>query len=369
MADSSRRIEDCVHRIHLETGDGQTARCGLLVQLTGVSDPSLCAVRRDACLACCRNFRPTEQELNPVVGSLLYGLALRIEAAGGTAGCSRERAAAISRLALAATSSEELTLDSRGGEPSAGSNKLSEVIPPPARRTGSPVNRWAVGVTTAPRQSPTLERCLTSLATTGWDNPRLFVDGDAPVPPAFGHLARTDRRPQLGAWPSYFMALAELLMREPDADAYMIVQDDALFAADFDVRAYLEQVLWPGKRPWTVSLFCARPYTQSQPGWHPLRGAWVWGALAFVFPREAAQRFLADINVVKHRWSRRRHALADIDWRVGKWAAMWRQPIYYPTPSLVQHIGEVSSLWPGARADHDRRASWLARRQSPASDA
>ncbi len=165
----------------------------------------------------------------------------------------------------------------RGGQPSADSKKLDEVIPPPARRTGSRVSRWAVGVTTAPRQSPTLERCLTSLATTGWDKPRLFVDGDAPVPPEFASLARTDRRPQLGAWPSYYLALAELLMREPEADAYMIVQDDALFAADFDVRAYLEQVLWPGKTPWTVSLFCARPYTQSQPGWHPLRGAWVWG--------------------------------------------------------------------------------------------
>jgi len=361
MADTARRVEDCLHRFPLESGDGMTARCDLLAQMTGVRDLTLCEVRRDACLACCRSFPPTAEEINPVVASLLYRLSSRIESQGGVDGCDRGKAEAMSRFALASVSSEEDSLEAPPGlrTPAPGAT-LEQMIPPAARRTGSLVKRWAVGVTTAPRLVPTLAECLASLANAGWNDPRLFVDGAAPVPAAFAGLARTDRNPQLGAWPSYYLALAELLMRDPHADAYLIAQDDALFAADLDVRKYLERVLWPGKTPGIVSLFCPRPYTQERPGWYPFRGVWVWGAQAFVFSREAAQEFLADIEVVRHRWIRDRNPLADIDWRIGQWAAARQRPIYYPTPSLVQHIGEVSSLWKGLRVRGYRRASWFA---------
>jgi hypothetical protein len=363
MVRTPRRVEDCVHRVPLESGDPTRARCNLLAQLTRVGDLGLCEVRRDACLACCRSFPPTAQEINPIVASLLYGLSSRIESLGGVDGCDRRQAEAMNRFALEFTSSEEVSLESPAGVGTPAScSTLEQIIPAPARRTGSLVKRWALGVTTAPRLAPTLGECLASLASAGWDRPRLFVDGAATVPSAFAGLPRTDRNPQLGAWPSYYLALAELLMREPQADAYLIVQDDALFAADLEVRAYLERVLWPGKTPWTVSLFCPRPYTQEQPGWYPFRGVWVWGAQAFVFSREAAQTFLADLEVVRHRWTRVRHPLADIDWRIGQWAAQRRRPIYYPTPSLVQHVGEVSSLWKGVRVGGYRRASWFARK-------
>jgi hypothetical protein len=363
MADSSRRVEDCEYRVSLESGDAMAARCNLLAEITGVGDRSLCEVRHDACLACCRSFPPTAGELNPIVASLLYGLASRIEGQGGVDGCDCGKAEALSRFALEYTSSEEECLGAfEGRGASASETTLEQIIPAPAKRTGSIVKRWAVGVTTAPRLASTLGECLASLANAGWENPRLFADGVVEVPPGFAGLARTDRSPQLGAWPSYYLALTELLLREPHADAYLIAQDDALFAADLGVRGYLERVLWPGKTPWVVSLFCPRPYTQAQPGWYPFRGVWVWGAQAFVFSREAAQCFLADLEVVRHRWTRQRSPLADIDWLIGQWAARRRRAIYFPTPSLVQHIGEVSSLWQGVRVRGYRRASWFARR-------
>ncbi len=361
MVGTARRVEDCPHRLPHGSGEAVRARCGLVAQITGVRDLSLCDVRQDACLACCQSFPPTADELNPVVASLLYGLCSRIDSQGGVEGCEPGKAETLSRVALHSICSEEESL-----EPPAAARihspegALDQMIPPLPRRTGSPVKRWAVGVTTAPRLAPTLGECLVSLASAGWDHPRLFVDGAVLVPPAFAGLARTDRNPQLGAWPSYYLALGELLMREPHADAYLIAQDDALFAADLDIRAYLERVLWPGKTPWIVSLFCPRPYTQERPGWYPFPGVWVWGAQAFVFSREAAQGFLADLEVVRHRWARHRNPVADIDWRVGLWARARRRPIYYPTPSLVQHIGEVSSLWKGVRVRGCRRASWFA---------
>lgn len=359
MGRDGRRVEDCPHRLPI-AGDGpSSACCGLVRGMSGVEDPGLARAGRDACEACCRSFPPTESELNPVVASLLYGLSTAIMERGGVAGCDRPRAEALNRRAVVNLPAEDDYREAPPGFVAAAS--LDEVLPPPARRSGSRVRSWAVGVTTAPRAVPTLGECLASLAGAGWDRPRLFVDGDVAIPPDFDRLPRTDRSPRIGAWPNYYLALAELLMREPEADAYMIVQDDTLFAG-YDIRDYLERILWPGRRPGVVSLFCSRAYTQEKPGWYAFRGAWVWCALAFVFPRDAARRFLADPDVVLHRWSESRNGLADIDYRVGRWAADRDVPIQYPTPSLVQHIGEVSSLWTGSRLLGERRADWFAGR-------
>ncbi|HEY2157755.1 MAG TPA: hypothetical protein VGH33_19150 [Isosphaeraceae bacterium] len=350
-----RRVEDCSYRRPSAEAD---ARCGLLARLTGVADASSCTVGRDACEACCRGFPPSEDDLNPVVASLLYDLSSRIVDRGGVAGCDRDRAVELNRWAAQSVPTEE---DCRDAPPGldAGGSTLDRIVPAPRRRSGPDVRSWSVGVTTAPRAVPTLADCLASLAAAGWKSPRLFVDGDVAIPEAFAHLPRTDRRPQIGAWPNYYLALGELLMRDPEADAYMIVQDDSLFAG-FDIRGYLERILWPGRRPGITSLFCSRAYTRPEPGWREFEGVWIWCALAFIFPREAAQRFLADRDVVLHRWSKTRHNLAEIDWRVGRWAADHDVPVYYPTPSLVQHIGEVSSLWKGLRLLGDRRATWFA---------
>jgi hypothetical protein len=363
MSETIRRIDDCAFR-RKHSGDGLTASCGLLEQLTGLPEADLCRVGRDACAACCTSFAPTPHEINPVIASLLYEVSSEIAHRGGQGGCSAEKAMALNRFAAEYVLREEDCVDSPAGQEIASSHAiLAEIIPPPARQSGARIKRWAVGVTTAPRSQPTLSECLASLSSAGWSDPRLFVDGPVDVPEPFGSLSRTDRIPQLGAWPSYYLALAELLMREPRADAFLLVQDDVAFAAGFDVRAYLEEVLWPGTTPGIVSLLCPSPYTRPQPGWYPFQDHWIYGAQAFVFSRSAAQGFLADPAVVEHRESTERNPLADIDWCVGQWASRHKRPIYFPTPSLVQHIGQVSSLWKGRRASGYRRASWLARKK------
>jgi hypothetical protein len=149
-------------------------------------------------------------------------------------------------------------------------------------------------------------------------------------------------------------------MREPDADAYFIVQDDALFFENAGLRPYLETILWPDGGPGVASLFCSKAYDRPGRGWHRFDGHWVWCALAFIFSLEAAQRFLADPGVVSHRWDRSRDPLTGIDWRIGEWALATGTPIYYPCPSLVQHIGHSSTLWPGERIFNYRRASRFA---------
>ena len=48
--------------------------------------------------------------------------------------------------------------------------------------------------------------------------------------------------------------------------------------------------------------------------------------------------------------------LSKIDVLVGEFAVANGIPIYYPCPSLVQHIGTVSTIWDTARAVLARRA-------------
>jgi hypothetical protein len=181
---------------------------------------------------------------------------------------------------------------------------------------------------------------------------------DSPVEVADRHrdLPRSVREPGVGAWPSYYLALIELLMREPDADAYLVVQDDVLLYDRENLREYLGPTLWPGDRPGIVSLYCSSAYTREASGWHRYEERWRWGALAFVFPRELAKRFVADSQVVGHRWSEEYEGRAQIDIVIGQWALREEEPVYFPTPSLAQHIGEASSLWPRGRALGFRRA-------------
>lgn len=362
----ARPIEACPFRRPVP-GAVSDAQCDLLGEILGARDEAWRRVERDACQACCRSFPPSARDMNPVIASLVYQRSSQIVELGGVSGCEQQRVEALERRAQDDIPSEEdcstaptSTHDGTACATDGSSLSVAQMIPSPRLRSGPAIRRWAVGVTTAPRRVATLAECLAGLAHAGWPSPRLFVDGEVPIPPEFAHLSRSDREPSVGAWPSYYLALMELLLRHPESDAYLLVQDDALVCAEPDLRCYLERILWPGKRPGIASLFCSQAYTQPHAGWYCFEGAWLWGALAFVFSREAAQRFVADLDVVKHRWSRGRNPLADIDWRIGQWA--WRNdvPVYYPMPSLIQHIGDVSSLWEGSRAHGYRRASWFA---------
>jgi hypothetical protein len=171
------------------------------------------------------------------------------------------------------------------------------------------------------------------------------MDSAVRVPARFGHLPGTLRNPAAGAWPNHYLALLELTLRRPDADAFLILQDDALIYDGENVREYLEQALWPGDRLPVVSLYCPAPYTARRYGWHAYRKAWVWGALALVFPRAVVQTYLRDRSVCRHRWRSGSGGLAQIDTLLGWWARRRGIPSWFPTPSLVQHIGETSTLW------------------------
>jgi hypothetical protein len=347
-----RDVDHCPHR-RAAVGAAEAATCGLLDELLG---DGRSAVGRPVCEACCRAGPASARGLNPVVASLVYARALPMRA-DAPQGAEADRLGHLidrSRACLDVVYGTPFTMPPTG-PPDA--RPLDALIPPPAVRTGDPVREWAVGVTTAPRIRPTLEICLDGLVGAGWERPHLFIDAAVRIPERYAHLPYTYREEKVGAWPAYFLALAELLMRRPRADAYMIVQDDALVFDRESLPRYLGRVLWPGAAPGLVSLYCNGPDGADRPGWHIAAGVPTSGPVALVFPRDLAKAFVTDRDVFEHRWDPIEAAATSIGDLIPFWAHDHSLPIWFPTPSLVQHIGDTSTLWPGARALGPHRTS------------
>lgn len=221
----------------------------------------------------------------------------------------------------------------------------------------SRVRKWSVGVTTAPREQCMLAVTLASLAGAGWHEPRLFIEPGVTLPVGAESLARSHRDQRLGAFPNFYLALAELVLREPHADAYLMCQDDILASAG--ARGYLEELLWPAGQIGVVSLFCASHLAAGRPaGLYRDQGAWqAFGAQAYVFPAAAARRVITTQEVLEHRLTGPAEGRKNIDSVVGQWCRREGLGYWLHEPSLVQHIGETSTLYPTARATGRRRAS------------
>ena len=409
-------VEQCPHRETVEfDGQGEeTARCELLCRIANCGQQlASYRVPRAACESCVDGVPPAVDRLNPVLASFLYSATVEIVELGGTAGCDVARAEELQEWAKSFLEVEVHGSQTARAQPrsyrdcshlgritgyrqqpsvqglirtavhacqhpahdvtteaacsscldwsrthSSSAVKLTKLLPcPPSWHNSLPI-QWAVGMTTAPRRIPTLETSLDYLRRAGWSEVQLAVDGTASLPPARTADHVSLRAPAVGAWPNFYLTMLELTLSRPDADAIMMVQDDAQFYDRENVREYLESILWPAETPGIISLYCSAAYTRETLGWAVGDKRWEWGALAFVFPAELARRFVCDPVVIQHRWTDR--GLRFIDDVIGEWAERNAIPIWYPSPSLVQHIGDTSTVWPGIPAEGYRRADSFA---------
>jgi hypothetical protein len=357
---TSTVIEDCPYRHDVVQHDGvETARCGFIEDSLGTRDDDACLVDRAVCGSCRLSFFPSAHNPNPVVASLIYARASRM-AAALSPGDEADRLRSIAEHAsdrLDIVYNEPVATTPVEQSPA---RPLATLVPPPRSRHGRRVRDWAVGVTTAPRVQPVLERCLDSLTRAGWERPHLFIDAAVSVPEKFGRLPCTLRDERVGAWPNYYLALAELVLKHPRADVYMVVQDDALLYSRERLTPYLEAIFWPGRTTCLVSLYCSDADTADEPGWHPSAGAVKSGPVALAFPCELAKAFLTDRNVFAHRWQSDELAATSIGDVISDWAEDRGIPVWLPTPSLVQHVGETSTIWRSARAKGKRQARFFA---------
>jgi hypothetical protein len=225
-----------------------------------------------------------------------------------------------------------------------------------ARLARGSIRSWAVGITTAPRREPTLKRCLSSLARAGWDHGSIFAEPGSEIPAGFDRFSVTRRAARMGAWPNWYLALAELYMREPYADAFFVLQDDVVLCRN--VRRYLEHALWCAPAAGLVSVYRPAVYGSSgtDSGWLQVdTREGLMGALTCIFPNAAARNLLADPQIVEHRL-RGASGLEGIDTAIGKWAHRANLPVYAHCPSLADHIGRTSAMW-SASSDDVRRTT------------
>ena len=261
---------------------------------------------------------------------------------------------------------------------------------------------WAVGVTTAPRQDPTLSTCVQSLITAGWQptvcaEPGTDLSGLSPQ-------ARTIVRPQqLGCWHNWLQMCRDLLEQHPRAEAILTVQDDTLFHRQ--TLQFVDQDLWPGdpEKIGFVAIYTPQHYShqvdllneqgervyrggswyharnkvQRNPGWRFTMGPAkspgcqqvvtrsLWGACAMVFPRSSLQR-IVEHPIARH-WTgaspnpdRPPAEVRNSDTAIGKIVRALKLQQWWYVPSLTEHIAEYSTLNHGGNSG---------RRHAPSFDA
>jgi len=209
---------------------------------------------------------------------------------------------------------------------------------------------WAYGVTTVPsRFDSLLPKTLESLKAAGFDEPRLFVDGEPGECDylQFG-LPLTFREPNIGAFGNWQLGLLELFIRFPNHDRYAIFQDDILTYRN--LRQYLDSVEYDEKRYWNLySVPQNEGLGKNKKGWHTSnqRGR---GALGIVLSNQAATDLLNVPRFMGHSQGTK-YPMYNIDGAVVTSLRSIGYKEQTHAPSLLQHAGEEESSIQSVRGD------------------
>lgn len=209
--------------------------------------------------------------------------------------------------------------------------------------------KWAVGLITVPSRRETLfPRTLASLEAAGFDRPRVFIDGDDDALAWYRwSINAVVRGDPLGNFGNWYLGLAELYCRNPDADRFLMFEDDLV--AVRGLREYLEATPMPDRG------YC-NLYTggegnpllaekQAHPGWFhsDQRAA---GALGLMFDNQTTTQLLGSLVFVRHL-QQMSDGMMRVDGAVC--LALRSDPRatvseYVHKPSLIQHTGSGASL-------------------------
>ena len=304
--------------------------------MLGSVPSTLSSVNEDACQACCREVRLPEQG-NPVIASLLYSVADAVVQDGGHPNLSLTSA-----LQLRHRATDLLTLDLPVADqqfPPAIADSENRRRPEASQTSCS---GFAVGLLTAPRADPQIAGTIESLDVAGFDQLNIFAEPGSQLPEPRAGLQVFLNSDRLGNIRNFCTALARLREIYPLASAYAVFQDDIRAARG--LREWFEQQLWPLDTG-IVSLFTPRVHSDLSPGWHGLSPGVqrVCGAQALVFRPDVLDQFLADPMVIRCAMLKQHGD----DAVLGGWIGREQLKIAYHTPSLVQHVGHVSSIYIG----------------------
>jgi len=212
--------------------------------------------------------------------------------------------------------------------------------------------RWAYGVTTVlERRDTLLPKTLKSLASAGFDKPRLFVDGctSASFYDRFSGLSVTVRIERIRTHPHWVLSLIELFARNPQVERFALFQDDLVCYKN--LREYLDKCRYPDRGYWNLytvpeneSVVPPDPTGQKSRavGWFRSnqRGK---GALALVFSNAVCLKLLSSLHLYDRMRDPHR-GWQSVDGAVV--TALQQQGVeeWIHNPSLVQHTGDVSTM-------------------------
>lgn len=210
--------------------------------------------------------------------------------------------------------------------------------------------RWSYSITTVPSRIDTLITTLESLESAGFDDPVISVDGpdDGSFASLQGYTYRY-RGDNIRSYAHWYLTLQEMFLRDPWCQYYAIFQDD--FVCVRNLRAYLAKCTYPEKGYWNLFTFMENDDMVQQTkakGWVPAaRAAQGYqlgrGAVALVFSHEAVQVLLNSPHMkVRVYDSQKGYKSIDGGVVTAMHQAGWTE--YVHSPSLTQHIGEVSSM-------------------------
>lgn len=206
--------------------------------------------------------------------------------------------------------------------------------------------RWMYGMTTVPeRAENTFRRTLESLMNAGFEEPRLFVDNCTPLQAheLYGaYNLPITCRPLVRTAGNWVLTLYELWALDSSAERYAVFQDD--FVTVKNLKRYLELGKTPPAGYQNLYTF---PSNQSlapegYTGWYEAN-QFGRGAVALVFTNEAVRKLLGQPYLVERFQCTKRGHKA-IDGGIVDAFKLVGYKEFVHTPSLVQHIGDVSTM-------------------------
>lgn len=223
------------------------------------------------------------------------------------------------------------------------------------------MKKWAYGVTATLDRLTLLDRTLRSLRESGFDKPRLFIDGCSHRRAAeleerlkLPIIARSITEGQsygVRAFGNWILSLWEIYIREPHCDMYAIFQDDIVVAKG--LKEFLSRSRYPEKGYWNLYTCSENQGTcprlekgkgNQVEGWFPTTYARKGiGALGIVFDKATLLNMLSARSAVE-KPQNIQNGWCNIDGQVFAALDQLGYKEYVHNPSLVQHTGMQSTL-------------------------
>lgn len=202
-----------------------------------------------------------------------------------------------------------------------------------------------IGMLTAPRKIPTLQRSLTSLRASGFrQRVHLFAEPGGMELENKEHVFLHQNMTQLGCFKNFNQALT-FLLRDTVQPYLLILSDDILYPRN--LQSYLQRSLKEAPADFGYYALLSLNHDvfllpEVKEGWNQTFLGWEsWGGL-FLMKRESAQRLWEHPFYQDHLNHYQKNE--QIDACVSECFKLMDLPMYLHVPSLTEHIGETSTL-------------------------